>query len=74
MAVSRLVNSQLRLKLENGVDPHTNRIIVKTKSFNNVKTDASAEALFVVADSLAELQQLPLIEVERIDNSKITAE
>ena len=72
MAVGRLISSQLRLTLDNGNDTKTGKMIFKTKSFNNVKTDATADQLFAVAYALADLQTLPLYSVERNDNSEIT--
>ena len=72
MAVGRLIKSQLRLTLDNGNDMETGKMIFKMKSFNNVKTDATADQLYAVALALAGLQTLPLFAVERFDNSEIS--
>lgn len=73
MAVSRLIKSQLRLILNNGIHPTTGDAVFKTKSFNNLKTDADPDQLFTIAQAFAELQTLPLYSVERSDQSEITA-
>ncbi len=72
MAVSRIIRSQLRLALDNGVHPTSGNVIIKVKSFNNVKTDATADQLYDVAHALAGLQTLPLYGVERSDSSEIS--
>lgn len=74
MAVSRLVKSQLRLVFENGTNPLTNKPIFKTKTFNNIKMNATADQLHAVAEALSSMQQLSLYAVERADSSEITAE
>ncbi|MFD2131560.1 DUF1659 domain-containing protein [Pseudogracilibacillus auburnensis] len=71
MATSTLMKSQVRLVLENGKHSTSGNPIFKTKSFNNVKTDASPTQLFAVATALANLQTLPLHSVERFDHSEI---
>jgi len=71
MAEQRILRSSLRLVLDNGLHPTSGKMVFKTKSFNNVKTDANADQLYAVAQALAELQTLPLYGVERVDNSEI---
>jgi hypothetical protein len=71
MAISNVYRTQLKIGFENGIDPDTNRIIVKRKTFNNVKPDATPDQLYAVAEALASLQQLPLFEVERSDHAEI---
>jgi len=72
MAEQRLVRSQLRLSFDNGLHPTTGNVILKRKSFTNVRTGADADQLYAVAHALAELQTLPLYGIERNDNSEIT--
>lgn len=72
MARSTLIRSQLRLVLDNGTHPTSGKMVFKTKSFSNIKTDANADQLYAVAESLAGLQTLPLFEVERADHSEIS--
>ena len=74
MAVSQIYQTQLRLVLENGINPDTNEPVYKRKTFNNVKSEATADQLQTVAQSLASLQQLPLAKVERTDHAQIINE
>lgn len=62
--------SRLVLTLDDGVDDEGNPL-TKTKSFNNVKPEASDEALFNVADSLAQLQTRDLVSVDRHDRAQL---
>lgn len=71
MAVAEKISSQLRLVFYDGEDTSTGKPIYKSKSFNNVKTDASAEQLLAVAEAFTELQERSLNRVERNDSSEI---
>lgn len=62
--------SRLVLTLDDGVDNEGNPQ-TKTKSFNNVKPEASDEALYRVATSLAQLQTLALVSVDRHDRAEL---
>ncbi|RWZ60791.1 DUF1659 domain-containing protein [Halobacillus fulvus] len=64
------VNSQLQLILDDGLNEEGNAVY-RTKSFNNVKTEATSEQLYNVAQALAVLQEKPLVMVERKDDSLI---
>ncbi|EQB38101.1 MULTISPECIES: DUF1659 domain-containing protein [Virgibacillus] len=74
MASSQLTNSSLWLVFDNGINESTGKMVTKTKSFNNVKTVATAEQLYIIAEAFTNLQQLPLEVVERKDTSEILAE
>ncbi|GGJ98712.1 hypothetical protein GCM10007063_21250 [Lentibacillus kapialis] len=73
MALQHMVNSRMRLILDDGVDEMSGKQLFKTKGFNNVKTEATADQLYAIATSVSGLQQRPLVEVERNDSSEITA-
>ncbi|WP_163530216.1 DUF1659 domain-containing protein [Halobacillus ihumii] len=64
-------NSQLQLVFENGTDEKGN-VKYRTKSFNNVKMDATAEQLYNVAIVLVPLQQRLLLMIERNDSAILT--
>lgn len=72
MATAEQISSQLRLVFFDGEDLLTGKPIYKSKSFNNVKTTATAAALYEVANVLTELQERPLYLIERRDNSEIS--
>lgn len=73
MATQVTTNTRLQLYFITGVDLE-GKDVVKTKSFNNVKTDATPEALLVVSNALSSLQQYPLMEIKRNDTSLISPE
>ncbi|UOQ92995.1 DUF1659 domain-containing protein [Halobacillus shinanisalinarum] len=62
------VNTQLQLVFENGTDEKGN-VKFRTKSFNNVKMEATSDQLYKVATALAPLQQRLLSTIERNDSS-----
>ena len=72
MATASLMNTQLRLVLETGVDEN-GKSIFRSKNFNNMKPSATPDALFAVALALAPLQQHSLFAVERNDSSDLQA-
>lgn len=74
MATASVMKSQLRLILENGTHPESGKTVYKTKTFNNVVTGASADQLFAVGTAVANLQELPLYEINRGDTSLIEEE
>ncbi|MDN4524862.1 DUF1659 domain-containing protein [Fictibacillus fluitans] len=71
MATTAILNTQLRLVFDGGMDG--DKQIYKNKNFSNVKTGATAEQLYAVANALAPLQQLSLLSVERNDSYSIYA-
>ena len=73
MAVSRVIRTQMRLVLEEGNHPVSGDVILKSKSFSNVRLDATPDELYAVGNALAGLQSLPLFGIERYDYSEIDA-
>jgi len=71
MVLTEMETSQLRLVFYDGENPETGNPIHRTKSFNQVKTDATAEELYGVAVAFASLQERPLHNVVRRDDSTI---
>ncbi|HLR09069.1 MAG TPA: DUF1659 domain-containing protein [Bacillota bacterium] len=74
MAVADKKSSSLRLVLYDGDDIETGKPIYKTKSFSNVKTAATADQLYAIAQAVAELQERSLYNVERRDTADIREE
>ncbi|GGH88695.1 alpha-D-ribose 1-methylphosphonate 5-phosphate C-P lyase [Pullulanibacillus pueri] len=70
MATSQMEKTTLALVFDGGADEKGNAVN-KRKSFNNVKTDATADQLYAIAEAIAGVQQYPLILVERNDTSEI---
>ncbi|WP_188455085.1 DUF1659 domain-containing protein [Virgibacillus oceani] len=71
MAVAEKYKSTLQLVLDEGIDPESGKQIFKFKSFNNVKTDATADQLYAIAQAVAGLQERPLYSIERDDSFEI---
>ncbi|SFD66007.1 Protein of unknown function [Lentibacillus persicus] len=74
MAVAEKVNSRLTLVLDDGNDLMTGKAVYKSKSFNNVKPEATSDQLYAIATAVSGLQERPLYNVERQDDYEITQE
>ena len=72
MATSIPYNSRLSLIFQTGVDPNSGAPILKTKSYTNVKHDATDQDVYDVATAIANLQKYLLHEVQRTDKAKLT--
>ncbi|MDQ0231370.1 DUF1659 domain-containing protein [Metabacillus malikii] len=71
MAVETLVESQLSLVFENGVDEN-GKMKTKRKNYNNVKTSATADQMLQAAQAITSLQTETLLYVERNDKNQIS--
>lgn len=65
-----IMDSKLKVLFENGVDSK-GEIIIKTKTFSNVRKEASADQLFQAGQALASLCSLSLVNIERADNFEL---
>lgn len=74
MAAAQLLDTRLQLTLEDSVNEVTGEVVYKVKSFNNVKTTATPEALFSITSTLIPLQAKSLYMVKRNDSTLITAQ
>ncbi|MGL5330559.1 MAG: DUF1659 domain-containing protein [Peptostreptococcaceae bacterium] len=63
----------LRIKFNLGTDPETNKAIIRSRTYSNVKSDADDQDIFDVANVIGSLQKSPIVEVARIDNSTLSA-
>ncbi len=72
MATRVPYNSRLSLVLQTGTDPNTGAPILKTKSYSNVKSSATDNDVFDVANAIANLQKHTLYEIQRTDKAKLT--
>ncbi|WIV12061.1 DUF1659 domain-containing protein [Proteiniborus sp. MB09-C3] len=74
MAVNAVIKeTKLKLQLDGGLNEKGNPV-VKSKTFSKVKTDAVNDNLFSVAESLAGLQEMPLIGIKRVDEIDLQQE
>ncbi|WP_138420567.1 DUF1659 domain-containing protein [Aquibacillus sediminis] len=74
MAVATKTSSRLELEFEDGLDVESGNVILKRKSFNNVKMAATTDELFAVTKALVPLQQRELYSIKRDDTELITEE
>ena len=72
MATKIPYNSRLSLIFQTGTDPTSGAPILKTKSYTNVKHDATDDDVYDVANAIANLQKYPLYEIQRTDKGKLT--
>jgi len=72
MAQGLLESTKLRMIFETGLN-EKGEPILKTKTFSNVKKEATVDQLFQAAQALAVLCNDPLNKVERDDSSAIVA-
>lgn len=73
MAVNELKNpSSLKLKFDCGLDDLTGRTKVKSKTFSNIKNDASVDKVYEVGTAIASLQNHDLLEVIKLDNTTLS--
>ena len=67
MASTYIQGVQLRLVLELGADEE-GKMQYRSKNYNNIKPEATAEQLFAVAQAITALQTLPLNTIEKNDS------
>ena len=72
MAVTTMNNpSSLRVKLDAGLNDSTGNTIVKSKTYSNIKPEATSQAIYDVATALEGLQEFSVLEVTKIDNTTL---
>lgn len=72
MAVETLIDSQLSLVFDMGVDEN-GKAMTKRKNYTNVKTSATPDQMLQAAQAIASLQTETLAFVERNDTNQINA-
>ncbi|WP_053366353.1 DUF1659 domain-containing protein [Bacillus sp. FJAT-27245] len=70
MALALLADSKLRLVFETGVN-EKGEPIFKSKTFNNLKTEATPAQMYLAASAIGALSADPLSVVERNDRTEI---
>ncbi|PMQ01435.1 MAG: hypothetical protein CBR30_06310 [Dictyoglomus sp. NZ13-RE01] len=70
MAVNSIpYNSRLILRVQVGFQQ--GNPVIRSRSFNNVKADASDSSVYAVAEKLASLQKYPLVKVVRTNDEEL---
>ncbi|ACK41770.1 MULTISPECIES: DUF1659 domain-containing protein [Dictyoglomus] len=62
-------NSRLILRVQIGVQ--SGNPVLRNRSFNNIKPDATDEAVYTVAQVLGSLQKYPVVKVVRTNDEEI---
>lgn len=70
MAEAMIIDSKLRLLFETGVNDKGEPVF-KTKTYSNIRKNATADQLSQAAQALGGLSEYPLAGVERTDNFEI---
>lgn len=65
-------NVRLKLELDGGLDG--NRQIIKSKTLSRVKPEVLSDDLYAVAQSLVDLQSLPVYKVKRLEDIELVEE
>ncbi|WP_050180068.1 DUF1659 domain-containing protein [Domibacillus robiginosus] len=70
MAQATLMKSSMRLVFDNGID-EAGKQLFQTKTYSNVKPDATPDQFSAAAAAIAGLSARPLASIERNDTSTI---
>ena len=71
IATPLITRMQLRLRV--GTDPMGNPIL-RTRSYNNIKPEATDEAIYETGQDLTGLQEYPLEILRRVDEAELWEE
>ena len=64
--------SSLRVKLDAGLSDSTDKTIVKSKTYSNLKNDANEQDVYDVAQALMGLQDYDVLEVLKQDSTTLS--
>lgn len=70
MAQAMIMDSKLRILYDNGLNEKGEQVI-KTKTYSNIRKDATAEQLLQAARAIAGLSSQALVNIERADNFEL---
>ncbi len=59
-------NVRLKISLDGGLDG--DKQVIKSKTYNRIKANATGDGLYAVGTALADLQSLPLVAVQRLQD------
>ena len=72
MAIQTKNPSGLKLRFDCGINNLTGKTKIKTKTYSNIRPEASVDNLFEVGSVIANLQKYDLLEIAKIDNSTLS--
>lgn len=63
--------TSLRMKFDLGLDELTSKTKVKSKTYSNIKPEATSQDIYDVAIKLKSLQEYEVLEICRIENTTL---
>lgn len=63
--------TSLRMKFDLGLDELTQKTKVKSKTYSNIKPEATSQDIFDVASALEHLQEFTVLEIVKIENTTL---
>ena len=63
--------TSLRMKFDLGLDETTNKTKVKSKTYSNIRPEASSQDIYDVAVKLKSLQEYEVLEICMIENTTL---
>ena len=63
--------TSLRMKFDLGLDETTNKTKVKSKTYSNIRHNATSQDIYDVATKIESLQEYAVIEICRIENTTL---
>lgn len=63
--------TSLRIKFDLGLDELTQKTKVKSKTYSNIKPEATSQDIFDVASALEHLQEFTVLEIAKIENTTL---
>ena len=70
---SKITDSKLKLNLQKSLDEEGGAVL-KAKTFSNINTEAIDSDLYDVGETIGSLQELPLVEIYRVNQIQMTKE
>ena len=72
MAIVTKNPSSLKLRFDCGISETTGKTITKSKTFSNVRPNASTDSVYEVGVALGSLQKYDVLEIAKVDNSTLS--
>jgi len=63
--------TSLKMKFDLGLDEVTNKTKVKSKTYSNIRPDATSQDIYDVATKIESLQEYTVLEICRIENTTL---
>lgn len=63
--------TSLRMKFDLGLDELTQKTKVKSKTYSNIKPEATSQDIYDVASALEHLQEFTVLEIAKIENTTL---